>query len=245
MIKFITLGILRVFDYFYQKKMINFIKKKIQKINVFLDVGAHKGETIELFSKNFEINRLYSFEASPLTFKILQERLNKIKRKYNKTQIFLENLALGSENKKIYIKHLNESSSSTIKSINSDSKYFKKKFFFLNNSKKKNFYKEIEVEQILLDEFVKKNSISKIDFIKIDTEGYELEVLKGSKNILDNTNFLLFEHHYDDMIVKNYFFSDIHEFLLKNNFKKIYKSKMPFRKTFEYIYINKNYEKID
>ena len=245
MIKFITLAILRFFDYFYQKKMMNFLKKKIYKIDVFIDVGAHKGETIRLFNDNFEINKSYSFEASPLTFKILQKKLDKIKRKYNKTQIFLENLALGSENKKIYLKHLNESSSSTIKSINSNSKYFKKKFFFLNKYNKKNFYKEIEVEQILLEEFAKKNKINEIDFIKIDTEGYELEVLKGSENILNKVNFVLFEHHYDDMIVKNYFFSDIHLFLLKNNFKKIYKSKMPFRKTFEYIYINKNYEKID
>ena len=41
------------------------------------------------------------------------------------------------------------------------------------------------------------------------------------------------------MILKNYFFSDIHKFLKENNFKKLYKSKMPFRKTFEYIYENK------
>ena len=74
--------------------------------------------------------------------------------------------------------------------------------------------------------------------MKIDTEGYELEVLKGSENILNITKYILFEHHYHDMIVKNYFYSDIHEFLLNNNFQKIYKSKMPFRKTFEYIYVN-------
>ena len=84
-----------------------------------------------------------------------------------------------------------------------------------------------------------------IDFLKIDTEGYEYEVLKGAEEILFKIKLILFEHHYDDMIVKNYFFSDIHDFLSKNNFKKIYKSKMPFRKTFEYIYVNKNYKKID
>ena len=95
----------------------------------------------------------------------------------------------------------------------------------------------------MLDDFVKKNLINHIDFLKIDTEGYEFEVLKGSKNIINNVSFVLFEHHYDDMIVKDYFFSDINDFLSKNNFKKIYKSKMPFRKTFEYIYVNKNYKK--
>ena len=243
MMKFITLVILRVFDSFYQKKMMSFLKKEINEINIFFDVGAHKGETISLFNDNFKIKKIFSFEASPLTFKILEENIEKIRKKYNKTNIFVENIALGSTNKKIFIKHLNESSSSTIRPINDNSKYFKKKFFFLNKFNQKNFYQELEVNQIMLDDFVKKNLINHIDFLKIDTEGYEFEVLKGSKNIINNVSFILFEHHYDDMIVKDYFFSDINDFLSKNNFKKIYKSKMPFRKTFEYIYVNKNYKK--
>jgi hypothetical protein len=48
---------------------------------------------------------------------------------------------------------------------------------------------------------------------------------------------LMFEHHYDNMIKKNYNFTDINNLLLEQNFKQVYKSKMPFRKTFEYIYI--------
>ena len=46
----------------------------------------------------------------------------------------------------------------------------------------------------------------------------------------------MFEHHYDNMIIKKYTFSDINDFLKKNNFDQIFKSKMPFRKSFEYIY---------
>ena len=93
-----------------------------------------------------------------------------------------------------------------------------------------------------------KNSIVLGDEICKGTEETSaLSIVYASikKLVENNVNFILFEHHYDDMIVKNYFFSDIHDFLSKNNFKKIYKSKMPFRKTFEYIYVNKNYKKID
>ena len=43
------------------------------------------------------------------------------------------------------------------------------------------------------------------------------------------------------MIKKNYKFSDVHNLLNRNNFEQIYKAKMPFRKTFEYIYKNKTY----
>ena len=53
---------------------------------------------------------------------------------------------------------------------------------------------------------------------------------------LPKIKYVYFEHHYDDMLKKGYTFSDIHNFLKKNNFKMIFKSKMFFRKTFEYIY---------
>ena len=54
----------------------------------------------------------------------------------------------------------------------------------------------------------------------------------------------MFEHHYDNMIVKNYTFRDINNFLKMNNFNQIYKSKMPFRKTFEYIYKREELNKL-
>ena len=88
---------------------------------------------------------------------------------------------------------------------------------------------------------MKTKKIEQIDFLKIDTEGYEYEILKGASENLKNIKIILFEHHYDDMIEKGYKFSDINNILLKNNFKQIFKIKMPFRKTFEYIYLNKSY----
>ena len=77
-----------------------------------------------------------------------------------------------------------------------------------------------------------------IDILKIDTEGFEMNVLKGLSINYKIVTFIYFEHHYDDMIIKNYTFGDINEILLRYGFKKIYKSKMFFRKSFEYIYQN-------
>ena len=80
------------------------------------------------------------------------------------------------------------------------------------------------------------NEISKIDFLKIDTEGYEYKVLLGLEKNISNVSLIMFEHHYHNMLIKNYTFGNIHDLLIKNNFKQIYKYKMAFRKTFEYIY---------
>jgi len=134
-----------------------------------------------------------------------------------------------------------ESSSSTIKELNIESKYYKKKKTFLLNFKNQNLFNEITVRQKNIDQYMAQKKIQKIDFLKIDTEGSEFEILYGAKLNFKNIKLILFEHHYHDMIKKNYTFSKIHDLLKKNNFEQIYKAKMPFRKTFEYIYKNKTY----
>lgn len=45
--------------------------------------------------------------------------------------------------------------------------------------------RHVEVETITLDELVAELGTDKIDFIKLDAEGAELEVLKGARNVLE------------------------------------------------------------
>ena len=235
MIQKIILWVLSLFDHFYQTKWIKFLNiNKYNKFELLIDIGAHKGESIELFSKNFIIKKIISFEASPINFKYLKKKINK--KKYNNTEIVLENTALGAENKIIEFNQFNESSSSTIKEIDKESKYYKRKFKLINFLNNKETYKKIKIKISKLKDYIKKNNIKKIDFMKIDTEGYEFEILLGLENKIKLVDIIMFEHHYDNMIKKGYTFEDINKLLIKNNFNKIYKSRMPFRKTFEYIY---------
>ena len=244
MINYITILLLNFFDYFYKKKISNFLKKnRLDDVDIFFDVGAHKGESIEFFLKNIKIKNIYSFEASSFNFNELKKKLPKLIKKFKSTNIYIENIALGSQTKKAILKQFNESSSSTFSEINENSSYFKKKHKFLNKKKENNFFTNIEATIIPLSQYLITKKINHINFLKIDTEGYEFEVLKGLDNNIKNIKIIFFEHHYDNMIKKNYKFGDMHNLLTKNNFKSIYKSKMPFRKTFEYIYINKYYKK--
>ncbi len=225
---------------FTKKKIINFIKKnlKIKNIDQFFDVGAHRGETINLFCQSFKINKIISFEASPKNFLFLKSKKKKFIKKFPNTRIFIEQMALGSINDFVKIKEFEESSSNTIKEIDQSSAYFKKKFRFLNFFKKTNFFSETKVKLSKLCDYIKNNNISYINFLKIDTEGSEFEILKGLEDKIKDVGIIYFEHHYDLMLKKNYNFSDMNDLLIQNNFKKIFKIKMPFRKVFEYIYIN-------
>ncbi len=240
MINFITLKILSFFDFFYKKKILNFLKSlKLEHLDVVFDVGAHEGEMQFFFLKNFFVKKIISFEASEINFSKLKKNVELNKKRFFQSNILIENIALGKESEKKIFKQFIETSSSTFSDINVNSKYFKKKFQLLNKKKGDEFFEEKQIQLTCLDEYLENKKIDKIDILKIDTEGYEFEILKGLKNQIKIIDIIFFEHHYDDMISKSYTYSDIHNLLKKNNFEKIFKSKMPFRKTFEYIYRNK------
>tara|TARA_Y100000590_G_scaffold396971_1_gene478158 strand:- start:671 stop:1396 length:726 start_codon:yes stop_codon:yes gene_type:complete len=230
--------ILNLVDFFYKKKVINYFKKNTDSnIEVLLDIGSHKGETVEIFMKNFNVNNIYSFEASPLNYTKLKKNIQLIQKKNTKCNIKIYNLGVGSSNDEKTFYDLADSNSSTFNKINKNSLYFKKKSNILSFFFNKNFFiKENIVKQICLFDFIKKNKLEKIDILKIDTEGYEFEILKGLGHKIMNIKLIYFEHHYDNMIKKNYKFSDIHDLLTKNGFVRTFKIKMPFRKTFDYVY---------
>ena len=221
-------------DIYQQKKFINYIKSKFKEPITIFDVGAHYGETIELFQKKIHCKKIYSFEASSSNFKKLE---NNFKNNYS-SNIEIFNYAIGEKEKETYINQTIESSSSTINEINLNSKYLKRKLEVLKIKKNNLIQKKIPIKVITLDKFISDKNIRYIDLLKIDTEGYEYNVLRGLSNHHDKIKLIYFEHHYDDMILKNYKFQDIHSLLTDYKFKKVSKSKMFFRKSFEYIYEN-------
>lgn len=230
-------SILNFLDFFQQKTILNFIKNKINEDIVFFDVGAHYGESVKLFSNKFTFKECHCFEASPLNFEILRKNIDSLS---IKKDIFLNKVGVGSTNKSGFLNQTKESSSSTINDFNLESKYLKRKMKILNIKNKDQYFKKIPIKIISLDEYVKKLKIKKIDLLKIDTEGFEFDVIKGMGTTYNKIKLIYFEHHYDDMIKKNYNFRDINSILTKYGFKKIFKSKMYFRKSFEYIYENIN-----
>ena len=230
--KYIRL-LLSIFDYFTQKKILSNIKKILNNnIDTVLDVGAHEGEFALSLNKSFNIKKIISFEPNK---KIFSKLKNNTKRNSN---IEIVNSGVGEKKER---KNLNvnvESSSSSINELRIDSNYYKKKFFLTNLFKGNVIEEKVSINVIKLDDYINENKIENIDLLKIDTEGFEFNVLKGAHKNLEYIKIIYFEHHFDNMIIKNYNLSDIHNYLFEHGFKKYFKIKMKFRKSFEYIYIN-------
>ena len=225
-------------DYTNKKKILNYFKSKLKDVFLIaIDVGTHKGETIDFFLDNFNIKQIFCCEPNTEVFSELNN-----KKKYQDEKIKLFNLGLGQLNEEKQLSILRDSSSSTLNPFNENSKYFKRKKKILNYfSYSDEYISKKELVKILkTSDFINQNQIKDIDVLKIDTEGYEYKILKGINNDqFKFIKFIYFEHHYDLMLNKGYKFRDINDFLVEKGFKKSFKIKMKFRKTFEYIYENK------
>ncbi len=223
--------ILSIFDLSNKLKVKTFFKNQFLEKNLnIIDIGAHKGETINFFFKNFNIDKIYVFEPNRQLYKSL-------KKKFINQNIYIFNYAVGFQNEKNKLNISIDSASSTINKINTNTNYYKRKKKILTLGKKTPYFLDTqEIEVINLSEFLLKKE-NKIDILKIDTEGYELNILKGiNEEDFKKIKFIYFEHHYDLMIDKGYKFSDIDKLLKNNNFIQKYKLRMKFRKSFEYIY---------
>jgi len=142
----------------------------LKNIKIVFDIGANIGQSVFDYAEHFKNAKIYSFEPVISTFHELAKNTNK----YTNVQNY--NIGFGSEKKNTMINLLSDSESNSIK--------------FHKHTINKEL---IEIDTI--DNFSSTNSIKQIDFVKIDTEGYEIEVLKGSENLLKNQkiSFILTE----------------------------------------------------
>ncbi len=141
-----------------------FINKILAPTNpkICFDVGANVGNySLELLEKTNA--KVYSFEPLPTCFDLLKNNLSKYS-----DRLVAENKGVGSENKMLNI-HFNPEALSHA-SFSEDVK----KVSYVTNELK------MEVEFITIDSYCSEKLITAIDFVKIDTEGFEAEVFEGA-----------------------------------------------------------------
>lgn len=218
--------IINFFDFFHQSRITKYLKKL--EIEYFIDVGAHKGEFLRYLSK-LNHKKIYVFEPQKEIFKILNENFKKNKK------IKLFNIALGDKNlkKNFYISKL--SLTSTF-SVNKKTLFTKFKNFILNS--KNSYIDKILIKTIKLDKILYNQKIYNT-FLKIDVEGFELNVLKGANKLISNkVKYILVERQFFQLY-KNYSPNKVDLFLKKNNFRLLKKFTYPLLHFQDNLYIKK------
>jgi FkbM family methyltransferase len=182
------------------------IKKYDLKIKGIIHIGAHYGDEYYLYEKN-NVKNLIFFEASPINFEVLKERIN--------DKANLVNYALGNENKKVIlnIETNNKGMSNSIL----------KPGIHLTQYPHIKFESTIEVDMVRLDDYITQNNINieNYNFINIDVQGYELEVFKGGEKVLESIDYIITEVNRDYVYVDNVLVTDLDEYLNKFGFERV------------------------
>jgi len=128
-----------------------------------IDAGGCWGDTALYFAHEVGISgKVFTFEFIPSNLIIMKNNLDLNSSIKNRIAI-AENPLWSVPNKKLY--YLDKGPASRV-----------------SNEKESDSFKEVSTASI--DDFLEKNKIDKIDFIKMDIEGAELDALKGSENAI-------------------------------------------------------------
>lgn len=143
-------------------------------VDIVFDVGANVGQSAEMYLGWFPNAQIYCFEPVTETFRQLQEKAR------NHGRIHCYQLAFGASKKKgeMILQGPSE-------------------MFFLQDPARRVLVdgaamrEEVRIEA--LDEFCDGIGINQISYLKIDTEGWDLEVLRGAERMLDEKRVDLLE----------------------------------------------------
>lgn len=222
--------------YYHQRKILKYLnnlqkKNLIKNFDQIFDVGAYTGEYIKLFLKLNKDAKIQAFEPLKKTYEELADKF-----KDNKN-INCHNIAIGEKEEILVINVMEHLESSTLSKINYQSKYIMKKSIIFGLPINKLFVKKEKVQVKSIDNIFRLEGLNKIDLLKIDTEGFVYEILKGCKHSIKNIRMILVELHHGDLY-ENHNPKKIHSYLIQNNFKLLKSFKFPFLNWEDRLYLN-------
>ena len=178
------------------------IKNHLAPKAVLFDVGANHGQTVGKFKKHFQHAQIHSFEPSKKCFEILCDNYG------SADDVVLNNKAVGASKSKL---EFNEYSWSSLNSI------LKRSF---TSSKIIDTYL---VNVITIDDYCEEYLIKNINLLKTDTEGYDLNVLKGADVMFteNRIQFVFIEIFFYENFVGQSSFGDIYNYLISKGFNLV------------------------
>jgi FkbM family methyltransferase len=203
-------------------RLAKFLIATLQPNDSFIDVGAHVGYyTLLAYKLIAKTNSILAFEPSKKTFLILQKNLSDV-------NIVCFNQAISSTKGELEFHETD--------SLNSEYNSLKNEFLLQN---KINFT-TYTVPTSPLDDFANYFKNSKKVFIKIDTEGSELDVLNGMKQILSHKNNVIIMEFINNNSTN---YSNCLQILQLNFYKSYFINKdgelIPCNNVWEYFQANK------
>lgn len=161
--------------------------------SVLLDIGAYEGNWCKFVKEIFPEASVLMMEGQASKLPILEQISSKYRNVSYKIAL------LGAESKEVEF-NIYDTASSVLKEENETGAMIEKR------------------QLVALDELLKDTDFSQPDFIKIDTQGYELEILKGGLSTLSFAQGVLLEVSMIDIYKDSPLVNDILHFMKTQGF---------------------------
>ena len=221
-------------------------KKKL----IIFDVGCYRG----VFFKRLLKQLKYSAKSSKFyLFDINKNVKNYLKDYLKFKNIFYKEIAISNKNgkAKYHYNRFFEASGSSLSTVyKGDAKWVRARKFFLKMLfQKTDDYISYQVPTMMLDTFIEKNKLKKVDVIKIDVDGSEMDVLQGLKKSFKKNKVKILLTEINERPKYKYYkkVKKIKNFLEMHNFKLIKINTMLAPELFsdlksgDYLFVNKKY----
>lgn len=173
---------------------------------VIFDVGANDGETVQSFLKSFPGATIVAFEPFESCHRALKDMFS------DRTNVRIENVALGASQGMSQLNVYSGSNMNSLLELDERPENLLKDSFARTGSA------PVKVEA--LDSFCEANGFKTIDVLKIDTQGYDLNVLRGAATLLENKRVkaILLEVNFIPIYKDQPTFQELHAFLTSSGY---------------------------
>lgn len=196
----------------YQKRLtinesINkyYIRKFLPSKPIIIDAGAHIGDDSVEMARLYPKSKIYAFEPVPGIYKRLLENTSKYKR------ITCYPLAL-SNNTGEQVMYVSSGGSDGSSSLMQPKDHLK-------DHPDVYFEEEIKVKTLTLDDWASQQQVEQVDFLWLDMQGYELEVLKASSVIFPKVKVVHMEVSTRSTYEGVPLYGEVKEWMLSKGFK--------------------------
>jgi FkbM family methyltransferase len=177
--------------------------KSLGSIKSVVDIGANKGQFSLTSRRCFPGAKIFAFEPLSSAATIFNRVFK------NDSNIKLYNFAIGAKKQRAEIHISNSEDSSSLLPISK----------LQNDIFPGTFEVRTEIINVeRLDSFITSKNIAKRSLLKIDVQGFEIEVLKGCHGLLNSFNFVYCECSFVELYSGQSMACDVVEFLRKEGF---------------------------
>ena len=162
------------------------LNKKDKEKHIYFDVGANLGQSIKRLKKLNPSSVIHSFEPTPELYKKLIENFG------NEKNIKINNLGVAQSKGNLDFYSYKHHKINSLIPVDKKTKFSKSRII-ASGSKNSEFESVIKIDVTSIDSYCEENNINEIDFIKIDTQGSETDVLNGMKKFIENQKVSIIE----------------------------------------------------